>query len=233
MSTLDDAVIARLKRGGRFEILVDPDGALALKKGDEVNIEDILAVEDVFEDAHKGDRVAEEDLLKAFGTKDILDIAKNIIETGEIQLTTEQRRKIQEQKKKKVVDIIATNAINPQTNTPHPPSRIERAIDEAGVHIDIFKSSEDVVSEVMKKIRPLIPIRFEEVKIAVKVPADYAAKSYGDLRGFGQVVKEEWQNDGSWIGVIKIPAGLQDELYNLINHLTKGDAETRLLKEEI
>ncbi|MDY6959568.1 MAG: ribosome assembly factor SBDS, partial [Halobacteriota archaeon] len=116
------------------------------------------------------------------------------------------------------------------TNAPHPPSRIEMAIEEAGVHIDIFKSTEDSVKEVMKKIRPLLPIRFEEVEVAVKVSAEYAAKSYGDIRNFGQLVKEEWQNDGSWIGVVKIPAGVQEDFYSLVNHLTRGEAETKLLK---
>jgi len=230
MSNLDDAVIARLKKGGRFEILVDPDGALALKKGEELNIEDVLAVEDIFEDAHKGDRVPEGELLKAFKTTDVLEIAKKIIVSGDIQLTTDQRKKMLEQKKKKVIYFIATNAINPQTNAPHPPSRIEMAIEEAGVHIDIFKSMDDSVKEVMKKIRPLIPIRFEEVEVAIKISAEHAAKSYGDIRKFGQLVKEEWQNDGSWIGVVKIPAGIQDDFYSLVNHLTKGEAETKLLK---
>ncbi|MDY6959760.1 MAG: ribosome assembly factor SBDS, partial [Halobacteriota archaeon] len=157
MSNLDDAVIARLKKGGRFEILVDPNGALAFKKGEGIDIEDVLAVEDVFEDAHKGDRVPEDDLLRAFKTTDVLEIAKKIILNGDLQLTTDQRKKILEQKKNKVINIIATNAINPQTNAPHPPSRIEMAIEEAGVHIDIFKSTEDSVKEVMKKIRPLLP----------------------------------------------------------------------------
>ena len=230
MSNLDDAVIARLKKGGRFEILVDPNGALALKKGEGIDIEDVLAVEDVFEDAHKGDRVPEDDLLRAFKTTDVLEIAKKIILNGDLQLTTDQRKKILEQKKNKVINIIATNAINPQTNAPHPPSRIEMAIEEAGVHIDIFKSTEDSVKEVMKKIRPLLPIRFEEVEVAVKVSAEYAAKSYGDIRNFGQLVKEEWQNDGSWIGVVKIPAGVQEDFYSLVNHLTRGEAETKLLK---
>jgi len=52
MVRLDDAVPARLKtHGTTFEVLVDPDGALALKRGDSVNLEEILAVEDVFENA--------------------------------------------------------------------------------------------------------------------------------------------------------------------------------------
>ena len=231
MVTLDEAIIAHYKTHGKmFEVFVDPDGALAFKKGDPVKIEDILAVEDVFLDAKNGDRPAEQDVINAFGTKDVLKIAEKILLEGELQLTTEQRRKIQEEKKRQVVTFIARNAINPQTKAPHPPARIEAAMDEAGVHIDPMKNIDEMVEIAMKAIRPLIPIRFEEVRIAIKLPPEYAAKAYGAVAKFGNLQKQEWQNNGSWIGVISIPAGMQDDLYNILNSLTKGSAETKLLK---
>ncbi|MDP2840812.1 MAG: ribosome assembly factor SBDS, partial [Candidatus Methanoperedens sp.] len=149
---------------------------------------------------------------------------------GELHLTTEQKKKIQEEKKRRVINIIAQNAINPQTKAPHPPARIEAAMEEAGVHIDPTKAVDEMVNLTMKAIRPIIPIRFEEVRIAVKLPAEFAAKTYGSVAGFGALSKQEWQNDGSWIGVITIPAGRQDELYSLLNRLTKGSAETKFLK---
>ncbi|MDI6888348.1 MAG: ribosome assembly factor SBDS [Methanocellales archaeon] len=231
MVTLDKAVVARCKsHGAHFEVLVDPDAALALKRGEDVSIDNVLAVEDVFEDAGKGERAAEDDLRRAFGTTDIHSAAREIILKGELQLTSEQRKRMQEDKRRRVIDVIARNAINPQTGSPHPPSRIEKAMEEAGVHIDPFKNVDEIVTEVMKKIRPIIPIRFEEVKIAVKIPPQYAAKSYGDITGFGQLEKQEWQNDGSLVAVIKIPAGMQDDFYGLVNRLTKGEAETKLLR---
>ncbi len=231
MVALDESIIAKLKTHGKtFEVFVDPDGALAFKKGDPVKIENILAVEDVFSDARNGDRPAEQDVINAFGTTDALKIAEKIINEGELQLTTEQRRKIQEDKKKQIIAFIARNAINPQTKAPHPPARIEAAMDEAGIHIDPMKGVEEQVDITMKAIRPIIPIRFEEVKIAVKLPPDYAAKAYGGVAKFGNLIKQEWQNDGSWIGVISIPAGMQDDLFSLLNRLTKGSAETRLIK---
>ena len=134
-----------------------------------------------------------------------------------------------EEKKKKVIYTISKNAINPQTRTPHPPARIEKAMDEAKVHIDPLKSVDQLVNITMKAIRPLIPIRFEEINIAVKIPPLYAPKAYGDISKVGTITKEEWQRDGSWIGVIRIPAGIQTDFYALINHLTKGEAETKLL----
>jgi ribosome maturation protein SDO1 len=231
MVRLEDAVPARLKtHGATFEVLVDPDGALALRRGDSVNVGDILAVEDVFENASRGDRSAEEDLIKAFETTDVVVIAEKIIRKGEISLTAEQRKQIIENKRRQVIEIIARNAINPQTKTPHPPARIEQAMKEAKVNIDPSKSADELVNIAMKAIRPLIPIRFEEVEVAVKIPADYAPKAYGDIAAFGKVIRESWQNNGSWIGVVKIPAGMQTDFYSLINRLTKGEAETKLLK---
>jgi ribosome maturation protein SDO1 len=231
MVRLDDAVPARLKtHGATFEVLVDPDGALALKRGDRVNLEDILAVEDIFENASRGDRSPEEDLQKAFGTLEVLPIAEIIIKKGEISLTAEQRRQFIENKRRQVIEVIARNAINPQTKTPHPPTRIEQAMSEARVNIDPTKSIDELVKIAMKAIRPLIPIRFEVVEVAVKIPSAYAPKAYGEVAAFGKLSREAWQNDGSWIGVVEIPAGMQTEFYALINRLTKGEAETKLLK---
>lgn len=231
MVRLEDAVPARLKtHGTTFEVLVEPDLALALKRGDSINLEAILAVEDVFENASRGDRSPEEDLIKAFGTTDTLAIAEVIIKKGEISLTAEQRKKFLENKRRQVVEVIARNAINPQTKTPHPPARIDQAMTEARVHIDPTKSTDDLVKIAMKAIRPLIPIRFEEVEVAVKVPAAYAPKAYGEIAAFGKLNREAWQNNGSWIGVVQIPAGMQTDFYALINRLTKGEAETKLLK---
>lgn len=231
MVALDEAVVARLKTHGKtFEVFVDPDGALAFKRGDPVTIDSLLAVEDVFSDAKNGDRPAEQDIVNAFSTTDPLKIAEKIILEGELQLTTEQRRRMLEERKRRVINIIAQNAINPQTKAPHPPARIEAAMNEAGIHIDPAKSVDELVSIAMKAIRPIIPIRFEEIKIAIKILPEYAAKAYGSITGFGNLVKQEWQNDGSWIGVISIPAGMQDDLYSLLNRLTKGSAETKIIK---
>jgi ribosome maturation protein SDO1 len=231
MVRLDDAVPARLKtHGTTFEVLVDPDGALALKRGARVNLEDILAVEDIIENASRGDRSPEEDLQKAFGTLEVLPIAEIINKKAEISLTAEQRKQFIENKRRQVIEVIARNAINPQTKTPHPPTRIEQAMTEARVNIDPTKSTDELVKIAMKAIRPLIPIRFEVVDVAVKIPPSYAPKAYGEVAAFGKLSREAWQNDGSWIGVVEIPAGMQTEFYALINRLTKGEAETKLLK---
>lgn len=233
MVSLDDAVIVRLKKGGNtFEILADPDGALAFKRGDDIAIEDILAVEGVFKDARAGDHPAEEDVRKAFQFTDVLKVATEVLKHGDLHLTTEQKKALLEEKRRQVISFIATHAINPQTRTPHPAARIEAAMEQAGVHIDPLKSVDDLVNKVMVEIRPIIPIRFEEISIAVNVPAEYAAKAYGEITRFGTVEKNQWQQGGSWIAVIKIPAGLQDDFYGVVNKMTKGSAEVKIIKKQ-
>ncbi|MEM0350214.1 MAG: ribosome assembly factor SBDS [Archaeoglobaceae archaeon] len=231
MVSLEKAVIAKLRKGGMdFEILVDPYLARDLKEGKEVNFDDLLAVEEVFKNARKGERVPVEDLQKIFGTTNIRDIAKTIIMEGEVQITAEQRREMLEAKKKQIVTFLSKNTIDPRTNTPHPPARIERALEEAKVHIDIFKSVEAQIKDIVKALKPILPLKFEEMEIAIKVPAEYAGKAISALYKFGGVIKEEWQKDGSWICVMKIPSGMYGDLMDLLGKVTKGEALTRILR---
>ncbi|HEX17614.1 MAG TPA: ribosome assembly factor SBDS, partial [Thermoplasmatales archaeon] len=139
MVSLDKAVIARLTIGDdHFEILVDPKAAMDLIDGKDVDILSSLAVDEVFRDARKGERASEESIKRCFGTEDVAEVARQIILRGNIQLTTEQRHEMQKRKFNQIVEIIARNAMDPRTKTPHPRKRIELAIEEAGVHIDPF-----------------------------------------------------------------------------------------------
>jgi len=230
MITLEDAVIARLEYyGERFEILVDPDLASDLKRGEDIQIEDILAVEEVFKDAKKGDKASEEAMNKAFDTTDPLEAAVLIIRKGQVQLTAQQRRDMQEDKRKMVVAKIAREAINPQTKLPHPARRIEIAMEEAKVRVDPFKSVDEQVNITLKAIRKLIPIRIEKVRVAIRIPGEDTGKVYGILPAYGKTMKEEWQQDGSWVAVVEIPGGMQESFYQKLSEITHGQVETKLL----
>ena len=226
-------VIARIEKAGeKFEVLVRPDAVQKLRDGHEVDLLSVLAIDEIFRDAHKGSKAAEEKMAEFFGSTEPLAVAKQIILKGEIQLTTEQRRQMLEAKRKQIVQYIAANAINPQTGAPHPPQRIENAMEEAKVHVDPFKNVEEQVKEVLDALRPLIPIRFEKVRIAVKLSAEDSAKCYGDLKAFGSILREEWSPTGAWIGVVEMPAGMQTEFLERLNAKTKGNVETRILKAD-
>ncbi|MBS3777873.1 MAG: ribosome assembly factor SBDS [Candidatus Thermoplasmatota archaeon] len=231
MVSLDDAVIARLKKGEHhFEILVDPYGAADIIEGKETEVLQIMAIDDIFSDAKKGIHVSEEALEDQFETTDVSKIAEYIIKHGDIQLTTDQRHKMQKNKQKRVVEHITKNAMDPQTKTPHPRNRIERAMEEAGVHIDPFKPVSEQVKSTVNAIRPYIPLSMERVKITVKIPAKHVGKAYGVARSFGVLEQEDWQSDGSWVGVVRLAAGMQDKFYDKLNEVTKGNVSTKVLK---
>ena len=231
MVNVDEAVIARLESyGERFEILVDAELASDYKSGSDVAIEDVIAVEEVFKDAHKADKASEENMMKVFETTDVLEVADKIIHKGTIHITAKQRRQMQEEKTKQVIAQIAREAINPQTKLPHPPKRIQKAMEEAKVHIDPMKSVESQIKPTVKAILTKIPIRIEKVQVAVKIPGTYAGKAYSTISQFGKLQKEEWESDGSWIGIVEIPGGLQDEFYRELSGMTHGEVETKLMK---
>ena len=233
MISLDDSVTARLESHGlKFELLVDPELADKMRHGADYDIEDIVAAMYVYENASRGDKSPDEDLLTVFKTTEFSEVAKHIILKGEIHLTTEQRRHLIEEKRRRVISFIARNAVNPQTGLPHPLMRIEMALEQVRINYDPFKSVDDLVKETVKALRPILPIRFEERRIAAKFPMDFAAKAYASISSAPYVTmdKNEWQSDGSWICVVTIPAGMQEEFFNLANAAAKGDAELKILE---
>ena len=235
MISLDEAVTARLEsHGERFEVLVDPDAALAIKRDEfEDDLEDVIAAEDVFEDASRGDRPPENALEEVFGTTDPLEIIPEVIKRGEIQITAEQRREMQERKHKDLINRITRNAVNPQMDdAPHPPERIESALEETDFRIDPMEPVEAQIDDALEALRPVIPIRFDTVTVAAHLPADYAGSGQAKIREFGDLQSEEWQPDGSWIGVVEFPAGMQNDFYDLVNEVSSGEAETQIIKEE-
>ncbi len=230
MISLEKAITARLEsHGEKFEILVDPDLAVRFRQGEKIELEDMVAALQVFSNASKGTRISDEALAKVFHTTEFAEIAPKIIQKGEIHLTADQRKQMLAEKRRQVITFIARNAINPQTGLPHPPQRIEMAMEEARVNIDLYKHVDELVKETVKALRPILPIKFEELRIAVKIPADYAPRAFGDIQSAATIEREEWQKDGSWICLVRIPAGIQGDFYSLVNRLTKGQGEVKIL----
>ncbi len=231
MVSIERAVVARLKtHGERFEILVDPKLALDYRNGRKVNPMDMLAIDQVFKDSSSGEKASEHLMARIFGTTKIEDIADRIIKKGEISLTTEQRKEMLDEKKRRIISIIARDSIDPGTGNPHPPARIEKAMEEARVSINIFKGAREQIDQIVREIRPLLPIRFQVSEIAVKIPAQYSGNVHNAMREFGTVKKEEWSREGELLVLMEIPAGLRDEFYNRLNNLTHGEVEIRVVK---
>ena len=231
MVTVDKAVIARLKiQGHTFEILVDCNNAIALREHKHVDMKDVLAASKVYTDSKKGMEASENLMKQIFQTADPEEVAKQIIQKGEVQLTSEYRNNLRETKRRQIISIIHMNGVDPTTHAPHPINRIENALEEAKFHVDEFTSVEEQLREALKKLKPVIPIKFEIKEIAVKIGPEYAAKAYSTVKRFGTILREEWQNNGYWVGVVEMPGGIEDEFYEKLNAVCHGEVESRVLK---
>ncbi len=192
MVSLDDAVLARLEKGGsRYEILVDPHLVENWKIDNEsVKISDLLAIEEVWSDARAGERPTSEALQRTFGTTDISICASTILERGSIQLTTSQRKNMVNEKKR------------------------QNALDEIRFSIDPFKSIESQVGDAVKLLRPVIPLQFITVTLAFMVQGkDYGAVSQL-LRD--SIQKEEWMSNGNWACVVSVPGGMKNDIIDKV-----------------
>jgi ribosome maturation protein SDO1 len=221
--------VARITRDSEhFEVLVKPERALDYRLGKIHAVTQVLAAETIFSDANKGIKVSEETLRKAFGTTETLKIADTILKKGTIQLTTEQRRKMTEEKRKQIIAFISRQCVDPRTNLPHPPLRVEQAMEQIHRPIDPFKPVEEQAKDVIKLLRTILPLKMEQAAISVHIPAEYAAKAYGTIKGFGTIKREEWRADGSWHGILEMPAGLYGPLLEKLGEVTKGNAEAKI-----
>jgi len=211
--------------GERFEILVNPDNALSFKLGRNVELSQVIAIDEVYSDSSKGLRANTEKLKKSLGTTDHAEAAKIVLKRGDLQLTTDQRRKIVEDKRKQIVSIIARNFVDPRTGLPHPPTRIEQAMGEIRVSIDPFKDVQEQTKAVVDLLRPVIPLKSEKMKIRVKVPPQFAPQAIGVLKGSGEILKEEWGSDGSLTALVEITAGVHASLLERLGSATRGAAQ--------
>lgn len=217
--------VARLKKGGEtFEVVIDPDAAVLWKESGEGDISEIVNAEKIFSDAKKGMLASDEHIKSLFGTDEFEKVAEHILKEGEIQLTTEHRDKVREQKRNRVITYIHRNAIDPKSGNPHPQQRIILAFEEAKIKIDEFKSVEKQIPDIVRKLQPILPIKLEKLKLHVHVPRNYAGKMFGEISRIAQIQKEQWNNDGSWEADVELPAGIKNELIELINNITHGGA---------
>jgi ribosome maturation protein SDO1 len=224
----DKFTVARLiLDGDKFELLVKPDPALEYKIGKRTDISSVLVSDEIYSDANKGSRASSEKMMKHFKSTDSTDVAKQILARGELNLTTDQRRKMVEEKKRQIVQFINRSFVDPKTHLPHPIVRIEAAVEEVRVPIDPFKKAEDQAKTVVDALRKILPLKSETVKLTVTIPPQFAAQSYSVLKSTGELRSEEWLADGSLKAVLEMNASIRGQFLDRLGAVTKGSAQVK------
>ena len=226
---VDVTVVRYSYEGEKFEILVKPDPALDFKLGKKKDISSILISDEIYTDSGKGTKPSTEKLLKSFKTQDSFEIAQVILQKGDLNLTTDQRRKMIEDKKKQIIAFIAKTFVDPKTHLPHPPLRIEQAMKDGRVSIDPQKNVEEQVKSIVEKLRSIIALKSENLQLEIIIPAQYASQSYSVLKSVGSLKKEEWQNNGSLKAILEIPAAARPNVIDRLGSITKGSASVEVM----
>jgi ribosome maturation protein SDO1 len=220
--------VARMTHDGEhFEILVKPQLAFSYRLGKTTSISELLVTDTIFTDAGKGLRVSEDKLQEVFGTTNPIKIASIILKKGTLQLTTEQRKQLVEDKRRQIISVISRQCVDPKTDLPHPPMRIEHAMKQIHFSIDPFRDVEEQAREIIKLLRPILPLKMEQVSVAVRIPPEHASKVYGTVKGFGVIKREQWQADGSWSATVEMPAGLYGPFLEKLGKITRGNLEAK------
>ena len=226
----DTTVVRYSFEGEKFEILVKPDPALDYKLGKKKDLASVLISDEIYTDSKKGSKPSVEKLIAAFKTEDKTEIAQIMFEKGDLNLTTDQRRKMVEQKRKQIVEFIAKTYVDPKTHLPHPPLRIELAMKDGRVSIDPQKNVEVQVNDIVDKLRSIIALKSENLQLEITIPAQYASQSYSVLKSVGSLKKEEWQNNGSLKAILEIPAAARPNVIDKLGSITKGSASVEVMK---
>jgi ribosome maturation protein SDO1 len=226
-----DVTVVRFSyEGEKFEIMVKPDPALEYKMGKKKDLSAVLVSDEIYTDSGKGTKPSTEKLLQAFKTEDLTEIAEIIMQKGNLNLTTDQRRKMIENKRKQIVEFIAKTYVDPKTHLPHPPLRVEQAMKDARVSIDPQKNVDEQVKDIVEKLRSIIALKSESLQLEILIPAQYASQSYAVLKSVGSLKTEEWQNNGSLKAILEIPAAARPNVIDRLGSITKGSASVEVVQ---
>ncbi len=221
---------ARLRIGKMtFETMVDMDSAMKLKKGEQVDINEVIRDNEIWTNLKQGMRPGKDELENAFGTTEVPAIVEKIVRKGEVEVSQEFRDEEIEQKRKQIIDFLVRNAIDSRTGRPFTPDLIDSSLKQAGAKIDkqpVERQIKSIISELTK----IIPIKIETKKIKVVIPAVHTGKAYGIVQEYKET--ENWQSNGDLEVILNIPVGVQMDFYDKLNDVTHGSAITEEIVEE-
>lgn len=174
---LTNVSLVRLrKERKRFEVACYQNKVQDYRKGIEKDMDEVLQIHQVFMNVSKGLVASKEDLLKCFGTSNVDDIIKLILQKGEIQLSEKERQIMLNKINNEMLTIISAKCINPKSKKRYPPTMIHKALVELKFSPVVGKASklqalEAIKLLIAKQIIPIVRAKME-VKVNIQKPLD-------------------------------------------------------------
>jgi len=217
----DHQLVRHKVNGVTFEVLTKLGAVLKFRKG-ELGWAEVLYADEIFKSYSKAEKAKGVDLTAAFGTENVQDCAKVIVEKGELQLTANERKEFVEKKRAEIVNYIHKYYVDPRAKTPHPVLRIENALDELKFKVDADVPTEKQVQEIVKRLPEVLPIKRQEMEGLLTIPNKHMGSCHGVIQKYVKIINERYSADGCAMQVSLVPGDYQP-LLNDLNRLTKGD----------
>lgn len=135
----------------------------------EKDLGEVLQTETVFMNVSKGQVAKKEDLIKAFGKDDHVEICKEILAKGELQVSEKERHANLESTFKEIATMVADKCVNPETNRAYPVTIIEKAMKDAHYSIKPSKNVKSQALDVIKLLKENMPIEKAQMRVKINV----------------------------------------------------------------
>jgi len=134
-----------------------------------------------------------------------------------MQLSTEERKDMVEQKRNEIINYFHKYYLDPKTKKPHPVTRIESALSQIKVRIDPDIPVDKQVLEISKKLIEVIPIKRSEMEATIAVPHQWIGQVQGIIKKYCTITSDKYTDVGCEYGVAFVPGD-----YDIINNELKS-----------
>ncbi|EGB11912.1 hypothetical protein AURANDRAFT_3422, partial [Aureococcus anophagefferens] len=149
---LSSVNVVRLQRGGgRFEVACYPNKVVDYRSGTETDLDEVLQIRTVFKNVSKGVATPKKDLAKVFPKMSVDDVCREILRSGQLQVSARERGAASEALIRDVAGIVAERVVDAATGAFLPPASVERLLrDEANFAPSATRSAKQQALDVIK-----------------------------------------------------------------------------------
>lgn len=135
----------------------------------EKDLSEVLQTETVFSNVSKGQVAKKEDLIKAFGKDNQVEICKEILAKGDLQVSEKERHSNLESAFKEIATMVADKCVNPETNRAYPVTIIEKGMKDAHYSIKPNKNVKSQALDVIKLLKEHMPIEKAQMRVKIMI----------------------------------------------------------------
>lgn len=217
-----DVQLVRYKQGKfSFEIMTKP-GTVRLFLEGKLGWDKVLSADAIFTNAKKGNIAKSSDLTKVFGTDDVNKCAEIMVRQGDHQVSAQERKEDISQRKREILAYLHKTYTD-QTGLPHPLTRLEVAVTESKVKIDLSRSVHVQAEEIVKKMLGVLVFRKGTSQYSVSVPKQYRTSVGAIVNKFSPSLHKEIRGADNITWKMSLSLGDVDRFLLEMNSVTEGN----------